>query len=219
MGRADQQVKIRGFRIELGEVQSALTRQPSVREAFVMAKDSTDGEKTLVAYVVPALGQVPTVDKLRRDLQSLLPGYMVPASFVFLDSLPLTSNGKIDRAALPSPTARRSQMEHDLIVPQTELQRGIARIYQKVLNLDSVGIDDDFFDLGGNSLRLVEVHTQLESLIGRNLSVTDLFIHTTVRKLAASIEQVKQQKEPARELLSRAQLQRQAISAGRNRRR
>jgi amino acid adenylation domain-containing protein len=217
LGRADQQVKIRGFRVELGEIQSALTRQPSVREAFVVAKESDDGEKVLVAYVVPANGQVPGVDKLRRDLQATLPTYMVPSTFVFLDQLPLTSNGKVDRAALPEASARRSEMEQAFNAPQTDLERDIARIYQEVLNLDKVGIDDDFFDLGGNSLRLAEVHAQLQDVIGRSFSVTDLFVHTTVRALAASLNHAGLQKDST-EILSRAQRQRQAMSAGRNRR-
>ena len=219
MGRADQQVKIRGFRVELGEVQSALTRQTSVREAFVVAKESCDGEKVLVAYVVPACGQVPGVDKLRRDLQSTLPSYMVPSNFVFLDQLPLTSNGKVDRAALPAAGVRRSEMEQAFSAPQTDLERNIARIYQGVLNLDKVGIDDDFFDLGGNSLRLAEVHAQLQKVIGRSFSVADLFVHTTVRQLAASFNHAGLKQNPGNELLNRAQRQRQAVSAGRNRRR
>lgn len=219
MGRLDQQVKIRGFRIELGEVQSALTRQPSVREAFVVAKEADNSEKVLVAYVVPANGLVPGVDKLRRALQSTLPSYMVPSSFVFLDQLPLTSNGKVDRAALPVASVQRSEMEQPFLAPQTELERDIARIYREVLNLDKVGIDDDFFDLGGSSLRLVEVHSQLQKLLGRNFSVAELFVHTTVRELAASFNHSRSQVSLGTQLLNRAQRQRQAISAGRDRRR
>jgi acyl carrier protein len=143
---------------------------------------------------------------------------MVPSNFVFLDQLPLTSNGKVDRAALPAASARRSKMEQAFSAPQTDLERNIARIYQDVLNLDKVGIDDDFFDLGGNSLRLAEAHAQLQRVIGRSFSVADLFVHTTVRKLAASLNHTDLEQGPAKELLNRAQRQRQAISAGRNRR-
>src|SRR5579871_2498640 len=196
LGRADQQVKIRGFRIELGEVQSALTRQPSVREAFVFAGESCDGEKILTAYMVPANGQVPGVDKLRRDLQSILPAYMVPSSFVFLEHLPLTSNGKVDRASLPAASERRSKMEQAFIAPQTEMQSNIARIFREVLNLDKVGIDDDFFDLGGNSLRVAELHAQLQRLIGRTFTIADLFVNTTVRKVAAVFNHTDIQQTP-----------------------
>jgi len=219
MGRVDQQVKIQGFRIELGEVQSAVTRQPSVREAFVVAREACDGEKVLVAYVVPACGQVPGVDKLRRALQATLPGYMVPSRFVFLDQLPLTPNGKVDRAALPAALVRRSEMEQPFRAPQTEMERDIAGIYKEVLNLDKVGVDDNFFDLGGNSLRLAEAHSRLQKLVDRRFSVAELFAHTTVRKLAASFNNTGLQEDSGKELLSRAQRQRQAIGAGRNRRR
>jgi amino acid adenylation domain-containing protein len=213
MGRLDHQVKIRGFRIELGEVQAALTRQPSVREAFVLAKEC-DGDKALVAYVVPASGEAPAVDTLRKALQTALPAYMVPAHFVFLTKLPLTQNGKIDRAALPAPSAERARMEQAFNAPSTATERGIARIYQQILNVDKIGIDDDFFDLGGNSLTLAQAHSHLTKLVGRNFSVAELFVHTTVRKLAASLDQSAPQKLPQQELLSRAQRQRQAIRAG-----
>lgn len=219
MGRADQQVKIRGFRIELGEVQSALAQQPSVREAFVVAKDSCDGEKTLVAYVVPAPGERPGIDRLRRALETTLPVYMVPSNFVFLDQLPLTPHGKVDRAALPAARMRRSDMEQPFRSPQTELERDIARIYQEVLTLDTVGIDDNFFDLGGNSLRLAEVHSRLQSLVGRPFSVAELFAQTTVRKLAAMFSNAGIQQDTGNEFLTRAQRQRQAIGDGWKRRR
>jgi len=219
MGRADQQVKIRGFRIELGEVQSALTRQPSVREAFVVAKESSDGEKILVAYIVATSGENPPVDKLRRDLLVTLPSYMVPSTFVFLDRLPLTPHGKVDRAALPAVSAQRSEMEQPFCAPQTNMEQDIARIYQDVLNLDKVGIDDNFFDLGGDSLGLAEAHSRLQKLVGHRFSVAELFAHTTVRKLAGSFNNTGLQEVPGKELLNRAQRQRQAIGASKNRRR
>jgi len=219
MGRIDQQVKIRGFRIELGEVQAALARQPNIREAFVIAKDTADGEKILVAYVIPVNGKIPPIDKLRRDLQSILPGYMVPSNFVFLDRLPLTSNGKIDRAALPAVQGRRSEMEQVFNAPQTDLERDIALVYQEVLGLDKVGVDDDFFDLGGDSLRLAEAHSRLQKLVNHNFSAADLFVHTTVRELAASFTRSGSQQSDGKNLLSRAQRQREALSARRNRRR
>jgi amino acid adenylation domain-containing protein len=219
LGRADQQVKIRGFRVELGEIQSALTRQASVREAFVLANESCDGERFLVAYIVPASGQAPGVDKLRSDLQSILPGYMVPAHFVFLDHLPLTTNGKIDRCALPPASTRRSSMEQSFRAPENKLELEIARVWQEILSLDRVGIDDNFFDLGGNSLRLAEVHSRLQKMIGSTFSITDLFAHTTVRQVAALLTRAETQLQLGKELLSRAQRQRQVMTRGRNRRR
>lgn len=221
MGRADQQVKIRGFRVELGEIQSALTKQPSVREAFVAAKELCDGEKVLIAYVVLVAGESPAADRLRRGLESTLPGYMVPASFVFLDHLPLTSNGKIDRAALPVASLQRSEIEQPFLAPQTDLERKIAGIYKHVLHVDEVGIDDNFFDLGGNSLRLAEVHSRLENVIGRPISIAELFAYATVRKLAASIGNGRDrlQREFHSGLVDRAQRQWQAMGAQKNRRR
>lgn len=219
LGRSDQQVKVRGFRIELGEVQGALTRQASVREAFVMATESAPGEKALVAYIVAADGQVPAVDRLRHDLQGTLPSYMVPSRFVFLDKLPLTGNGKVDRAALPALDSQRSNMQQAFLAPQSDMERNIAQIYRDVLNLGEVGVDDDFFDLGGNSLLLAEAHSQLQNLLGRNFSVTDLFVHTTVRKLARSFTQSQVRKGLSVDLINRAQRQREAMRAGRDRRR
>ena len=219
MGRADQQVKIRGFRIELGEVQSALTKQPTIREAYVTVKETCSADKFLVAYVVPASGQVPAIDKLRRDLQATLPSYMVPSSFVFLERLPLTSNGKIDRTALPSSSSVRFEMEQPFQAPQTEMERRIAAIYRNVLKIDKVGIDDNFFDLGGNSLSLVEVHSRLQDVVGGQFSVAELFAYTTVRKLAARFSHNGQAKDAQSHVLSRAERQRQAIGAGRDRRR
>jgi len=200
-------------------VQSALTKQPSVREAFVTAKESSNGEKVLVAYIVPAAGQVPAIDKLRRDLNASLPSYMVPSSFVFLEFLPLTSNGKIDRAALPAVSSQRFEMEQPFQAPQTEMERRISAIYKDVLRLDKVGIDDNFFDLGGNSLSLVEVHSRLQDVVGRQFSVAELFAYTTVRKLAARFSHNGSGNKATAELISRAQRQRQAIGAGRDRRR
>jgi acyl carrier protein len=144
---------------------------------------------------------------------------MVPSNFVFLDQLPLTPHGKVDRAALPAARMRRSDMEQPFRSPQTELERDIARIYQEVLTLDTVGIDDNFFDLGGNSLRLAEVHSRLQSLVGRPFSVAELFAQTTVRKLAAMFSNAGIQQDTGNEFLTRAQRQRQAIGDGWKRRR
>jgi acyl carrier protein len=190
-----------------------------VREAFVTAKETCDGERVLIAYVVPASGEIPAIDKLRRDLQATLPSYMVPSSFVFLERFPLTSNGKIDRATLPAASSHRFEMEQPFKAPQTEMERRIATIYKDVLKIDKVGIDDNFFDLGGNSLSLVEVHSRLQDVVGRSFSVAELFAYTTVRKIAAQFSHNGRAKDAQKQLLTRAQLQRQAMVAGRDRRR
>ncbi len=144
---------------------------------------------------------------------------MVPSSFVFLERLPLTSNGKIDRGALPAASSQRFEMEQPFKAPQTEMERRIATIYKDVLRIDKVGIDDNFFDLGGNSLSLVEVHTRLQDVVGRSFSVAELFAYTTVRKIAAQFSHDGHAKEAQKQLLTRAQLQRQAMIASRDRRR
>ena len=218
MGRADQQVKIRGFRIEIGEVQSAITRLASVRESFVTVSDLSDGQKELVAYVIPSNGKDLANDTLRRELESALPSYMVPSKFIFLERMPLTGNGKIDRSALPAARAMRPKMETPFHSPQNEMEHGIAIIYQEVLNVDKVGIDDDFFDLGGNSLKLAEVHARLEQLTGRRFSVAELFLNTTVRELAEFLGRNAAQDNGRGKILDRAQRQRAAISAGRSQR-
>jgi amino acid adenylation domain-containing protein len=219
MGRADQQVKIRGFRIEIGEVQSAITRLPSVRESFVTVSDSCDGQKELVAYVIPSNGKEIANDTLRRELESALPSYMVPSKFIFLERMPLTGNGKIDRSALPAARAMRPKMETPFHSPQNEMEHGIASIYQEVLNIDKVGIDDDFFDLGGNSLKLADVHARLEKLTGRRFSAAELFLNTTVRELAKFFGSSAVQDNGRKNILDRAQRQRAAMSAGRSQRR
>ena len=218
MGRADQQVKVRGFRIELGEIEAALSQQPSVREALVMASDSGDGEKFLVAYVVPAGREAPSIEKLRRALEATLPGYMVPSKFMFLGEMPLTRHGKVDRAALPPVRMQRSDMEQPFRAPQGGMEHEITDIYRDVLRLDQVGIDDNFFDLGGDSVSLAEVHSRLQKLVGRDFSIAELFAHTTVRRVAAWLSDAGRPDDPAKDLWIRAQRQRQAISAGRIRR-
>ncbi|KFE51148.1 AMP-binding protein, partial [Pseudomonas syringae] len=146
LGRSDHQVKIRGFRIELGEIEAQLLAQPQVRQAVVLAQDTASGQQ-LVAYVV---ADESTRENLRTALKDNLPDYMVPAHLIFLQSLPLTANGKLDRKALPAPDASHQQGEY--VAPQTQLEQQIAAIWQDVLKLERVGLTDNFFELGGHSL-------------------------------------------------------------------
>ncbi len=186
LGRADQQVKIRGFRIELGEVVAHLGEAPGVREAVVLARGDGALGQRLAAYVVSEPGSPPRPEALRRHLRRRLPAYMVPATWVFLDSLPLTPNRKLDRRAL---LAIDDRTREDSVprgeTPDTDTERTIAAIVQEVLRLDRVGVEENFFDLGGNSLLLVQVHARLEEAFGRELAVVDLFNHPTVRTLAS----------------------------------
>jgi len=189
VARADQQVKIRGFRIELGEIEAQICRFPAVREAIVLAREDTPGDRRLAAYVVPdpAAGPAPAVAELRSFLKGRLPGYMVPASFVLLERLPVTPNGKVDRKALLRIDDRQRETDVNSIAPQTGTELAIAAILQEVLRVEQVGVDDNFFDLGGNSLLLVQVHSRLQELFGREILLVEIFNNPTVRALATHL--------------------------------
>lgn len=184
LGRVDQQVKIRGYRIEPGEIEAHLTQHPIVREAVVVAREDQPGDKRLVAYVVFNPGAACGSDDLRHYLRSKLPEYQVPASFMLLKRLPLTPNGKVDRQALPAPDPLRPELVATYIAPSNEIEQAIAGVWQTVLQLDQVGLHDNFFDLGGHSLLLVQVHQQLCQCFEQEISISDLFQYPTVSTLA-----------------------------------
>ena len=188
LGRIDNQVKIRGFRIELGEIEATLAQHPAVVQAVVIAREDIPGDKRLVAYIV-ANREPPTVSELRDFLKSKLPGYMVPAAFVTLEAMPLTPNGKVSRRALPAPEGIRPELARTYVMPQTESEKLIAGVWQDVLKLDKVGIGDNFFDLGGNSLLIVRVQSKLLSIFERELSIVDLFTFPTIQQLAQHLSQ------------------------------
>jgi len=183
LGRIDQQIKIRGFRIELEEIESVLLSHSAVREAAVIVRQ--DGEKQLVAYVVPAEGSSFASTELRDHLKRKLPDYMVPTSWVSLPALPLTPNKKLDRKALPAPDAGAvPALSSGYVSPDNETERKIAEVWQNVLKVAHIGRDDNFFDLGGHSLLMVSVNTQLREAFNRDISMVDMFGFTTVRALA-----------------------------------
>lgn len=187
LGRCDQQVKIRGHRIELGEIESVLTHLDGVRAAVVAARPTADGDKRLVAYLVPDPQRRPALATLRELMGQRLPDYMVPAAFVFLARLPLTAHGKIDRAALPEPPAERPDLATAYVAPRTPAQRAIATVWCDVLGLERVGLDDNFFELGGDSLALVTLTTRLRERGYPQLGTTDLFQFPTVGSLATHL--------------------------------
>ncbi len=182
LGRRDQQVKIRGYRIELGEIEAALASRPDVRESVVTVREDRPGEKRLVGYVVPAPGARFDADAARAALRAHLPEYMVPNRLVVLPSLPLTPNGKIDRRALPAPAS--VVVVADEARPQPVMsaeERRVAAIWCDVLQLDRVGLYDNFFDLGGHSMLLVKLHGDLRMAFDTDeLMLVELFQHTTV---------------------------------------
>jgi amino acid adenylation domain-containing protein/FkbH-like protein len=188
LGRLDEQVKIRGFRVELGEIESILGRHPAIREcAVVMRKDET-GHDRLLAYFVCNGKRVPSFDELLRFLNERLPDYMVPAAFVSLDALPLTPNGKVDRKALPEPGNGRPLVE-GLATPRDAVELKLTEIWENVLDVHPIGIEDKFFDLGGHSLLAVKLISQIEKVFGRRLRVATVFQAPTIEQLAAVIRE------------------------------
>ncbi len=183
LGRADNQVKIRGVRIEPEEIEAALAEHAGVAQAVVVAREDRSGEKSLIAYIVPASGNKPAAPDLRSFLREQLPEALIPSVFVFLEKLPLTASGKIDRRLLPEPKPERVDVRYTK--PSSQIELIISSIWKRVLDVDKIGIDDNFFDLGGHSLRLVQVHGELTSAFGRDVPLVKLLEHPTVRALAA----------------------------------
>jgi acyl carrier protein len=190
LGRVDQQVKIRGYRIELGEIETALQQHPAIREAVVLAREDEPGNKRLVAYLVSVQESAPTIGELRSFLRQKLPEYMAPAAYVWLDSLPMTPNGKIDRRALPSPEKTRPELEAAFVAPRTPAEDRLAAICAEVLGLERVGIRDNFFDLGGHSLLAVQVVSRVRQAFAIELPLRSLFENPTVAGLAENLETI-----------------------------
>ena len=182
LGRKDGQIKILGHRIELGEIESALGQLVEIKQACVAVKTDGAGTKRLVAYYVADGQSQPNWREMKAFLAAKLPAYMVPAHYVPMRGFPLNPNGKIDRGALPDPVVETTSTE--VLSTATELEIAIADVWKKVLRTDRIGLDDNFFDLGGDSLLLVAVHSQLRKRLEREIQVMDLFDHTTVRLLA-----------------------------------
>jgi amino acid adenylation domain-containing protein len=188
-GRLDDQVKIRGFRIELGEVQTALADEIEVAECAVIADSEGPGDARLAAYVVPADTSIDPASVragLRARLRDKLPEYMVPSSITLLDALPLTTNGKLDRRALPAPAEKRVTREPTL--PRTELERELAEVWQELLGIAVVGVEDDFFEMGGHSLLAAQLAARVRARLGCDCSVRDVFEEPTIAGLARRLD-------------------------------
>jgi amino acid adenylation domain-containing protein len=181
LGRTDDQIKLRGYRIELGEVEAALREQPQVRDAAVLLRGEANEEKRLVAYVVAQNGAGISNSALRNALRSTLPEYMVPSAFLALDQLPLNTNGKVDRRKLAA-LGNVAPVQTEQFVPaENELERRLVEIWQEVLNLERVSINDNFFEVGGSSLLVITLRKRIESYLGVPLSVADLFRYPTIK--------------------------------------
>ncbi|MCW5318204.1 amino acid adenylation domain-containing protein [Nostoc sp. KVJ3] len=188
LGRIDNQVKIRGFRIELSEIETVLSQHQSVQKAVVIVKENVSGDKYLVAYIVPNIETQNFTSLLRKFLKEKLPEYMIPKAFVILDSLPLTVNGKVDRyvlTALNTPTSH--SIDKAFIAPRTPTESTLAKIWAEVLNIEGVGIYDNFFDLGGNSLLTVQLMKQIYKHFERELPLSSLFLNPTIESLATAL--------------------------------
>ncbi len=188
LGRLDEQVKIRGFRVELGEIECVLDRHPAVRECVVSMRKERSGRDRLVAYYVCSGKRVPSFDELLRFLKERLPEHMVPSTFVPLEALPLTPNGKVDRKGLPEPSTGRPLVE-GLATPRDAVELKLTEIWESVLDVHPIGIEDKFFDLGGHSLLAVKLIAQIEKVFGRRLRVATVFQSPTIEQLAAVIRE------------------------------
>jgi amino acid adenylation domain-containing protein len=211
LGRMDYQIKIRGLRIELDEIESVLSEHPAVREAVVLVREDVPGDKRLVAYIVQGKDSPISITELRSFLEKKLPEYMLPAGYVELEALPLTPNGKVDRRALPAPEYKR-QTDVDYIAPQNELHKTIASIWKELLRVEKVGIRDNFFDLGGNSLLLVQAYHRLSDIVNRELSVTDMFRFPTIEKLSTYLLQEKSEDSSFGRIFNRTRKQREIFN-------
>ena len=186
IGRIDNQVKIRGFRIELGEIETVLARHSDLREVVVIAREDVPGDKHLVAYVVADQEQ-PLSSQLRSFVQERLPSYMVPSAFVFLDTIPLTPNGKVDRRALPAPDRSSIELENNFVPPRNSTEETLAAIWSEILGVERIGIHDNFFELGGHSLQATSVISRLNQTFSVELSLPHIFEKPTVADLAIAV--------------------------------
>jgi len=188
LGRVDFQIKIRGYRIEAGEIETTLTQHPAVRSAIVTVVGEQPGNQRLVAYILSDQTPTPTPEEINHLLKQKLSDYMLPSAYVFLDEFPLSANGKVDRRALPTQADSLQTIEVSYVAPQTEIEQMITTVWQEVLGVEKVGINDNLFDLGGNSLLVTKIYQKIKDKLPNNevtcLSVVDLFKLPTIRLLS-----------------------------------
>lgn len=214
LGRLDHQVKIRGFRIELHEIENALSSHPSVREAIVVANGAADGgDPRLDCFFTVKEGRAPDATALKQFLAERLPAYMVPSSFHALPKFPLSPNGKVDRRALCESFA--APRPATAAPPLNELEQQVRQIWLDVLHCREAGLDDNFFDLGGNSIHVAQVHVRLQKLVGREFPITEMFSYTTIRALAARFGAEAKKDGAIEAIQERARRQRDALAARR----
>ncbi|MEA5621854.1 non-ribosomal peptide synthetase [Nostoc sp. UHCC 0251] len=207
LGRIDHQVKLRGFRIELGEIETVLAQHSHVRETVVIAN-----KNSLTAYVVPNQKATFSINEVKNLVKKKLPEYMLPSAFVVLEALPLTPNGKVDRRALPAPDKLRPELAATYQPPQSEVEKSIARVWKQVLQLEKVGIYDNFFDIGGHSLLVVQVNNKLREILHQDLSVVEIFQNPTINSLAEHLSQKSSALTTLGKMRERVDKQREAMN-------
>jgi surfactin family lipopeptide synthetase C len=201
LGRTDRQVKLRGFRIELGEVEAMLRDHDAVSEAVVVVREDKPGDKRLVAYVVPVDPTVEVTSQLRSYMKAKLPDYMVPALFVQLEEFKLTESGKINRQSLPVPDQSRPVLQEEFVAPRNQLEESLAQIWCEILELERVGIHDNFFDVGGNSLLAMQIIAKVTNTFEVHLPLYSLFDTPTIAGLAQQIELAGQAGQDLQEIM------------------
>jgi acyl-coenzyme A synthetase/AMP-(fatty) acid ligase len=188
IGRRDFQTKVRGFRIDVSEIELALRDIDGIEDAVVAGREGDSGETRLVAYFVSSAGAEITVTRIRQHLARVLPEYMIPSAFVGLDALPKTPNGKTDRLNLPPPPRARPKLDTPFASPETSAQKTLAQIWAEGLGLDAVGINDNYFELGGNSLLAARLFVEIEKRLGQSLAWANIIKAPTIARLASLIE-------------------------------
>jgi amino acid adenylation domain-containing protein len=196
LGRVDNQVKVRGYRIELGEIEATLAGHPAVQSCAVLAREDSPGNKQLVGYVVARPEKSPTIEDLQGFVKLRLPEYMAPGQFVFLESLPLTNNGKVDRKALPAPVAVTTTAGH--LAASTPTEQAIMEIWQRILQRDRVGTRDDFFDVGGHSLLVLAMMSEIKQTLGVDLPLASVLQNTTIESLGVVIDGIRLRQDVVR---------------------
>jgi hypothetical protein len=219
LGRVDEQVKIRGYRIEPGEIEAALRSHPQVKQAAVVARSDNESQSSqrLVAYVVCKGAEGPSGAQLREYLQESLPEYMVPGVYVQLEELPLTAHGKVNRAALPAPQ-RLDASSEAYVAPQTSTEQTLAQIWADVLQVNRVGLHDNFFDAGGTSLTLASVRDLISERLHQSVSLVDLVTYPTVAALAHHLQGFTQSDAPPAQEIQHLRHSERAAALGRSRR-
>ncbi len=200
VGRKDLQAKVKGYRVEVAAVEAALNEIPSIRQAVVVARQDAAKGSRLIAYVVPKKATAFDVERIRTQLKSKLPAYMIPDSFMLQQSLPVNAGGKVDRSALPAPERNQRSVDTTLVEPRDAVERALVMMWRDVLNLDTVGIVDDFTQLGGDSLLAVRLVTKIAGLFSLRVPLTNLFATPTVAELARFIMDHESQPEQARKI-------------------